>query len=305
MISRRVVLVLGAGASKPYGFPLAREMLQQAVGGEQDLVPRLADAGLSKPDIKSFMGELLRSQLPSIDAFLEYRPKFMEVGKAALAFYLIGRENENRLLDPTNGEHWYQYLYLQMKTIDFEDFGSNKLSVVTFNYDRSFEHFLVTALMAGHGKSREEVLSVLKDIPIIHVYGKLGELPGQGDSQRSYNTSATPEAIEIAMKGIRIVSENADHSAQFSNAHELISVADEIVFLGFGYHRENVERLELEKHLPAPARVIGTVVGFTQSEFYENVKPQFRSLAGNHLIDNNQNVLQFLRDNLALFGVQH
>ena len=305
MITRRVVLILGAGASNPYGFPLAKELLESAVAGEEHLVPRLVDAGFDKPEIKTFMAELLRAQLPSIDAFLEYRPEFMQIGKAALALYLIACEREDWLIDPRNDEHWYRYLYHQMKTIDLREFANNTLSVITFNYDRSLEHFLTTALMAGHGKSPDDVFTVLKDIPIIHPYGQLGSLPGQGGQERPYDTTLTPEILRKAMDGIRIVSETADQTAQFRDAHALIREAQEIVFLGFGYHRENVERLELERHLPAPARVTGTVVGFTTSEFNENVQSLFRSLAGNQLSENNERVLTFLRGNLELLGVRH
>ena len=57
----------------------------------------------------------------------------------------------------------------------FEEFGNNKLSIVTFNYDRSLEHYLLNSLMTLHGKTRDECAQALKKIPIVHVYGQLGE----------------------------------------------------------------------------------------------------------------------------------
>ncbi len=305
MINRRIVLVLGAGASKPYGFPLAGEMIQQAVAGEQGLGPKLVDLGFSLPDIEEFMQELLRSQLPSIDAFLEHRPEFLEIGKATLAFYLVSREEKNELFHLPNPEHWYRYLYGLMKTLEFEEFGENKLSVVSFNYDRSLEHYLATTLMAGHAATLENTLQVLSEIPIIHVYGKLGDLPGRGGDERAYSTELTPETLKKAVDGIRIVSEDTDHSLRFAPAHHQIATAEEIVFLGFGYHRENVSRLELHKHLQPSARVSGTVKGFTPSEFDENISPQFEGLKRNELRRSRQNTYEFLSNNLRLLGVEY
>ena len=305
MINRRVVLVLGAGASNPYGFPLAGEMIQKAVAGEQNLVPRLTELGFHKPDVEVFLQEMLKSQLPSIDAFLEHRPEFLDVGKATLAFYVILREDENELLNLRNREHWYRYLYGLMKTIRLHEFSRNKLSIVTFNYDRSLEHYLATALMASHGKSLQDVLQVLNALPIVHVYGKLGELPGRGADGRPYNTELTPDSLEKAIGGIRIVSEGTDHTSRFAPAHHLIANADEVVFLGFGYHRENVSRLELGQHMPNSARLTGTVVGFTHAELVENVKPQFKGVPRDDLTENGQNVFDFLRGNLELFGLEH
>jgi hypothetical protein len=44
---------------------------------------------------------------------------------------------------------WYEKLFQLMA--DGGDFGNNQLSVVTFNYDRSFEAFIFTALQNLYG----------------------------------------------------------------------------------------------------------------------------------------------------------
>jgi len=47
-------------------------------------------------------------------------------------------EDEEKLFqnDPLRGGGWYEYLFGKLKAT-FEEFGQNKLSVITFNYDRS------------------------------------------------------------------------------------------------------------------------------------------------------------------------
>ncbi|MCX5659258.1 MAG: hypothetical protein NTW19_05985 [Planctomycetota bacterium] len=70
--------------------------------------------------------------MESIDAFLQYHPGFLPIGKIAIAICLIPLESPERLLDTSD---WYTYLYRYMGA-EFDSFGSdNKLTVLTFNYD--------------------------------------------------------------------------------------------------------------------------------------------------------------------------
>jgi len=91
MITRPTVLVLGAGASVPYGFPTGRELLIQIT---DDLNPRSGDTGLrvtlrtlpfSDEYISEFREDLVDSNQPSVDAFIENRPSFTDIGKTSIA----------------------------------------------------------------------------------------------------------------------------------------------------------------------------------------------------------------------------
>jgi hypothetical protein len=100
----------------------------------------------------------------------------MKIGKIAIADRLIRCENEGTF--DTAGEDWYTYLIARMTDgTPFEEFGSNQVSFVTFNYDRSLEHYLATTLRFRSGKPIQEVAEALKRIPVIHVHGNLGALP--------------------------------------------------------------------------------------------------------------------------------
>ena len=302
MITRSVVLVLGAGASRPYGFPLAGELLRTAINLEGEALSMLRRAGFSDEHTATFTQQLNSSQLPSIDAFLEYRPEFTDVGKALIAYYLVSHEHPSYLLAPEGGHHWYQYLYHQMKTPILEDFAKNRLAVVTFNYDRSFEFYLTTALSATHGVDSPSVQNILNSIPVVHVHGSLGPLPGRGENPRPYEKALTSSGLLAAAKNIKIVSETIPEDSEFREARSLLSAADIVLFLGFGFHRQNVERLLLSEILPRNCHVTGTVYGFTQSEFDHNVKPLFASLHNLDLRKNDLSVLDFLRHNLNLLG---
>ena len=97
MITTPTVLVLGAGASCPYGFPTAKELKNRIceVFSNPDVISRLAK-GLdrSSDQFVEFREAFWKSGTSSVDAFLEARPEFLAVGKLAIAYCLIPFENE-------------------------------------------------------------------------------------------------------------------------------------------------------------------------------------------------------------------
>ena len=183
MLSKSTVLVLGAGASKPYDFPtgieLSSEINNQLQGRGHAVFNNLCDVfGFGENAIRRFREAFYFSGKNSVDAFLEHRTEFLSIGKAATACVLTRYENPSRLFR-YDGHNWLRYLYNNLNT-SFEEFGSNKLAIVTFNYDRVVEYFLFTSLKNTYGKSDEECRAALEKIPIIHLHGQLGGLPWAG-----------------------------------------------------------------------------------------------------------------------------
>jgi hypothetical protein len=108
MIRRKTTLILGAGASYPYGFPLGETLKNNIVGqilypksNERiDLRKNLIDQGYKKEQIEDFALKLKKSNYMSVDAFLEEWLEFVQIGKIAIASNLINREMEDNLLEP-------------------------------------------------------------------------------------------------------------------------------------------------------------------------------------------------------------
>lgn len=74
MISTQTTLVLGAGASNPYGFPLGSELRTELCSIYQDM------HGITWPfsteQIDNFKVTFKNSSVDSIDRFLSLRPEF-------------------------------------------------------------------------------------------------------------------------------------------------------------------------------------------------------------------------------------
>src|SRR5687767_1945488 len=88
VIQRRTVLILGAGASMPYGFPSGRDLRDKIIAGLRkdtaQLFQLLGAAGYDLQVIRNFRDALLKSGRPSVDVFLEHRSEFISVGKVAI-----------------------------------------------------------------------------------------------------------------------------------------------------------------------------------------------------------------------------
>lgn len=256
MIELPTVLVLGAGASCPFGFPSGTKLVKIII---QNLEPgNLLYEILSRHDfevefINRFKRALLGAQPLSIDAFLEYRPDFEKIGKEAIAGSLLQFENWNKFdsMLVRNENNWYRYLFNRLNT-SFELFGKNNLSMITFNYDRSFEQYFFNALKNTYNKSDDECADKLKSIPIVHVHGSLGSLPWQESriSEVKYEVWTNERYRGLAVKNggenIIIVHKANEQTTEFQQAHELLVKAQRVYILGFGFNKDNVRRLKIE-----------------------------------------------------------
>lgn len=284
MITNPTVFILGAGASRPYGFPTGAELkdriknidLQEAI--RQALLPtknsnhstvwKYILNKYGNTIVEQFFNDFAQSGRYSIDAYLEHRPKYIPLGKALISMQLIARENDQFMrAAEEKGEDWYQYIYNRMNAT-FDDLSKNNLSVITFNYDRSFEHYLLTRIQSDYGKTIEEAASVLGNMEIIHVHGNLGNLPAfEQNNSREYTHQVTPEGIKVCVENIKIVYEKIyEDDLQFKRAVELLSEAYNVWFLGFGYDETNMRRLQLPDSLKNANVILGSTYGLRKGQ---------------------------------------
>jgi hypothetical protein len=164
--------------------------------------------------------------------------------------------------DGSRGGDWYQYLSSKLNA-SFDNFGDNRLSVITFNYDRSLEHYLFTTLRHAHGRSDEECAEALLEIPILHVYGQLSRHPYPDREARPYETDCSRyNSVGYAARGITLLYDKA--KPELEAARRLLTAAQRVCFLGFGYHPLNLERLRLPDS--SGRAVFGTARGLIGGE---------------------------------------
>ena len=299
MITTPTVLVLGAGASAPFGFPagidLRKKILHDLRGKNGGGVEWLQRAGYALDDICRFHDAFLYSGKESVDAFLEHRPDCIEVGKTAIAQALIPCEQVGALFN----EHGnlYSYLFRHLNT-PLDKFADNKLSIVTFNYDRSFEHYLFTALKNSFRLDHKHAAELLNSIPVVHLHGHLGLLPWQGEGGRDYVSECQPHDIRNAGRTIKIIHEAAEGDPEFENARELIKGAEKLIFLGFGYDATNVKRLKINFGREPRLQIFGSCLGLTLVEITAISSFLFQGQLQPG--KNGHDALTFLREMIAL-----
>lgn len=255
MITKPTVLILGAGAGVPYGFPSGQGLMEETLDElrpdkRSELFNTLIKFDIKCDEIDEFYRNLSQSGMLSVDAFLEHQTKFMRAGRLAITLILSLYEDEKKLFSPEiRGKSWHEYLWNKLNA-PFDDFDKNRLSIITFNYDRSIEHYLITVMMRLYGKSEEDCGKALNKIPIIHVHGKLGALPWQESEEelvRSYNPGIYHDQIENISEQIIVIPEQEVTSGEFRESYKIMDSASEIYFLGFGYHPANLQRLKIKE----------------------------------------------------------
>ena len=316
MIKKKTVFILGAGASLPYNYPLGLQLLMDICDSIQNTKYRTHTTsegsfrtydepfqtminteigGLSK--WKYFASTLRGSHIPSVDSFLEARSEFMEFGKIAIAAQLVICEDPNYLVrgNQKNNNHsdhrWYDYLYTKVgtKSKDFED---PNFSIITFNYDRSFEYFYYKSLYNSFGE--ENAIDLFEQVPIVHFYGILDE-PHFVNSEDGRKYGEIPKDIQKTANKLSLISDRNEVTDEVEKARAQISAAEQIIFLGFGYHPENIRRLFSDTPLQNGCHVHGTAFGMKRGE-YEPVRDAFRNIYKITAYLNETSILGFLRE---------
>jgi hypothetical protein len=152
------------------------------------------------------------------------------------------------------------------------------LTVINFNYDRTVEQYLYWALQDYGQVSADVAGHAIARLDQIRPYGSIGKLPWQDNSATSYG--AAPEAIDLfeMAKGIRTYTEQHEQTDTEENIDQALRAAHLVVFLGFGFHRQNMTLLRprSDNRRNNIREVFGTVLGINQRN-YATLQKQLHS----------------------------
>jgi hypothetical protein len=319
-----IVIVLGAGASVPYGYPAGEKLYNDVCkhcSSRGDNLNAMQALGFDEKDILAFRDELFFSGEMSIDSFLENRRDeiFLKIGKAAIALELVPCEAENILFmadepDPRTGwkrGKWYKY-FKSILAPTPEDLKNTNVSILTYNYDRSLDHFLFKSISSGFDLDEEEFSRVFPRHRLIHLHGQLGFLPWQ-DSRAGVREYAHKPG-QLKRRAVLDSSERItfpfedwiENGMWFKQAKKKLAEAKLIVFLGFGYGTINVQRIRdlLPKAIDSTAglALAGTALGLSENErrratsFFGNNKIGQPNLT---LFDRDIDVIRALQDHIS------
>lgn len=281
MIEIPTLLILGAGASKPYGYPTGLELTKLIVDDLAEIEHNESgwtyDLGYDMADLVStFRFSLDMSKKYSIDSYLTSREdeNFTELGKIAIVNAISKCELHDSFFDDVEDD-WYTYLINTLYDCSYDNIKDNKLGIITFNYDRSLEMFLMNSLWGTYTLRSYPIMSadLEKSIPIIHMFGRI-DIPERRDmGVADYGTSRSSSELKEISKNIKIIPEIKD-SRVIDHSNNLIEEAEKIYFLGLNLNNEqNLKLFDLS--LFNGKDVFGTGYGMRRGEL-TNIRKFFR-----------------------------
>jgi len=291
MLRKKTLFILGAGASKEVGLPTGQELAKT--------ISRMLDVHAG--GIPNEIGEALLAQLydgrpvpsrayhpaavaisdgvrltKSIDDFLDRHSDnelIQIVGRAAIVKSILDAESKSVLaLHPRSSATvdklemtWYVKFFRMLGadlTVSNVHQIFDNVAFIVFNYDRCLEYFLFNALQQVYCISLNEAAGILSDLHVIHPYGLVAELKMSGGGVPfGYNGDLNYLSFS---KSVKIYTEQLSAGDVLQDIHHEMLRAEQIVFLGFGFHEQNLVLLSPAQTLPS-IPVFGTATSVSDS----------------------------------------
>ena len=250
MITRPTVLVLGAGASAPYGFPTGGEILNQLRDmPDQWRNPIAPECGWAREVHDALIEFLYNSGVFSIDAIAGHRKDIEPYAKGATAYLVSRQEKERPVLQAGKQSDWLKYLHNLMFTTPSgtDPLRPVPLKVITYNHDRSFEFATVRRATTIYGSAENAKLK-LSQMRVLHVHGSIGPLKhwDTAEPHIPFDSPMNSALIKTVWPRIKFIHEQNENSPEFREAQDILQWAHVVIFLGCGMHEENVKRLRPE-----------------------------------------------------------
>jgi hypothetical protein len=311
---QRIVLVVGAGASKEFDLPTGKELAAkiseyldisvkngQRVGGDERLLGAIhKHAGNANLNAYLKAARSTSAAMPlvrSIDEYLDLHAadQLIEIcGKLAITRLVLEAEKNSTLHSDRPGNvfpdfskstsTWLNQFWLTLVSrCRFDQLPSrlSSCSLIVFNYDRCIEHFLYHAIQRVYRVKGEEAAAVLRHLRVFHPYGTVGRLPWQSGTGEAIEFGGEVEDAQLneLRMGIRTYSEKLGEQKELGLIREAVFEAHVMVFLGFAFHPDNMALITPQDQPDAAHTTIfyATLLGESESNA-TIVKQRIRAL---------------------------
>src|SRR5215831_1698350 len=287
MFNKPTVFIIGAGASAECGLPTGSQLKEQIRSsapmhaGEPSLYKILQGC---VSDVAPYMkaGRELSETLatfPSIDEALHWwraNPETVFLGKLAIAYHILVAERSSPLrptlsmdVDVLSKTWFSSFLSIALSGLEREqaERAFEKVTIINFNYDRSIEHYLYAALLSRAAVSVDTARRCIAGLRVIRPYGSIGKLEWQGQFGVPFGADdASAKARQMA-DNIRTFTEQIEDVTVLGEIREAFESAHLVIFLGFGFHQQNLELLKPQTHgtaRPLVRAVLATTRGIDE-----------------------------------------
>ena len=283
MFERKTAFIIGAGASKHFGYPTNAELLSLV----RDEAAAIIDYNTRRPAtypmpqiVKQLMAEQTGTEANKawkkfyndcnelvnridlnrpivIDHFLRDNPDLQVLGKTLIA-KVIGQHEAKFFKDLDSNkleENWVALIASKMadNCINPEDIKQNKINFITFNYDLSLERLLYGILTSRTRFKSIDFKYLFSEKRFLHVYGAISDdplspmpdnfLPTYPNQQQSF-CDPLDAAYSFSMF-MRLIDmhEKDENQFEIDRAKSILKEAEDIYVLGYSFDPSNNKRL--------------------------------------------------------------
>ena len=192
----------------------------------------------------------------SIDDFLDRHEAddLMRIsGKSAIAKTITEAEKTSLLMPKRRNdgfdilsikETWVLKLIRMLGSGISSDKIFDNVSFISFNYDRCLEHFLWQAVRDLYAIPTHKLANVMGSLKVFHPYGSIGQLPIAGVSEGIPFGDTEQNYFDLS-KNIFTYTEQIRDKKDIAEMHHFLTEAEQLVFLGFGFHVQNMQLLDV------------------------------------------------------------
>lgn len=245
----RVVFIIGAGGSKPYGYPVGKELIGKIKENlENANFIKILEQHFDKALIERFFIKIQTDFPLNVDKFLRNNasPEFVKLGSFLIMYFLTGI---NPVVDVNND--WYAFVsdILINKNSSAEDVFFKNFKFITFNYDHVSEWQLINKLKACEKFNFGSSLIEYINKNTLHIYGALNNFD---DKTLSITPYQEDDLVNFCLENCGKIStiyedKILDISSSLSGKiKSYILEADRIYIVGFGFDPDNVALLGLK-----------------------------------------------------------
>jgi hypothetical protein len=212
----------------------------------------------------------------SIDSYLDDHksdPCIQLCGKLAIVKAITDQENSsavdfdagggmlnlNSLASTWYGQFWQFLIRSGVTREDLLQSLFSNVAVITFNYDRSLEHFLVQAIHTYYPQA--DANEVFKKLTLFHPYGTVGPWL-EGAEHQPFSEVVSPDKLLRLAQRIQTYTDKSAHAEELKRV--VSEAAEVMVFLGFGYNDANLKLLGPHPNTRSTRQIYGTALGISQ-----------------------------------------
>lgn len=319
----KTTIILGAGASCEVGLPVGRELktriarlldirygrggYEQESGSEEiDFSFRNIVQAEGGRDINPYLKACwrIRDAMPqaiSIDNYLDAHADdelTVIAGKLGIAQSILAAERSSSIYASQHGnptminfeqieDTWFnKFTQLLTENCRVDDLSDNltNLSVISFNYDRCFEHFLYNAIQNYYRLDATTAAEILTNLSIYHPYGRVGSLLWQQqETPIEFGADPRPQNLLKIYTQIRTFTEGTNpEGSDIDNIRSAVAECDRLIFLGFAFHPMNMDLLSSDNKDCTPTVSYGTALGLSNPD-RAIVEREIKAMTGNDI----------------------